>query len=233
MKTRDLSRREVLLRAALGVASLNVAAALTAYTRNAQGDDGSEGGDVDHLNAVLAAEYEAIATYAAGAPLLAQDSTMTKAARDALAAISAQFQAHHTDHAAALKKLIQTKGGMAHADNGKPNLPASFPATAKGLDVLKLAADREKHAALAYAQALMKVSDATAAKLLASIGGVESQHFALLYAFSEGLIAVNDATLANAALLSPAAFVLDPGTAGTPSLETKTALDALLALDPP
>lgn len=233
MKTRDLSRREVLVRAALGVASLNVTAALTAYSRNARGDDDSGTGDVEHLNAVLAAEYEAVATYTAGAPLLTADSTMTKAARDALAAIAAQFQAHHVEHAAALKKLIQAKGGTARADSGKPNLPPSFPAAAKGLDVLKLAADREKHAAIAYAQALAKVSDATAAKLAASIGGVESQHFAVLYAFAEGLIEVNDATLANAALLAPAPFVLDPGTAGTPSLETKTALDALLALDPP
>lgn len=233
MTTRDMSRREMLARVALGAAGLNVAAALTALGRTARADEGDGKGDVEQLNSALAAEYEAIATYTSASQLLAQDSSTPKAIRDALAALSAQFQSHHVEHVAALKKLIQANGGTARADNGKPNLPASFPATAKGPDVLKLAADREKHAALAYARALTKVSDATAAKLLASIGGVESQHFAVLYALAEGFVAVNDATVANAALLAPAAFVLDPGTAGTPSLETTTSLDALLALDPP
>ncbi|HET9932392.1 MAG TPA: ferritin-like domain-containing protein, partial [Polyangiaceae bacterium] len=153
MKTRDLSRREVLVRAAVGVASLNVAAALTALSRTARADDDGEG-DVGQLNVALGAEYEAIATYTSAAPLLAQDATMTKAARDALAALTAQFQAHHVEHAAALKKLIQSSGGTPRADSGKPNLPASFPTAAKAMDVVKLAADREKHAAIAYARAL-------------------------------------------------------------------------------
>lgn len=233
MTTRELSRREMLARAALGAAGLQVSAALTAFSRSAHAADGDGNGDVGQLSAVLAAEHEAIATYTSASPLIAQDSTTPKASRDALVALVAQFQSHHTEHATALTKLIQASGGTAGSDNGKPNLPATFPANAKVPDVLKLAADREKHAAVVYAQALTKVSDATAAKLLASIGAVESQHFAVLYALAEGYVSLNPASLANAALMAPAAFVLDPGAAGTPSLETTTPLDKLLTLDPP
>lgn len=235
MKIRDMSRREMLLRAAITAASLNIATALTTVARDARADDDETdpAADNEHLNAALAAEYDAIATYAAGATIIAADASTPKATRDAVAGLGAHFQAQHVEHAAALDKFIKMNAGVPIADPGAPNLPASFPAaTAKTSDVMKLAADKEKHAAVAYASALAKVGAATAAELLASIGAVETQHFVLLYAFAEGLIAPNDVTLKNVALLSPASFVLDVGAAGTISLETETALAALLTLEP-
>ena len=168
MKIRDMSRREMLLRAAIGAASLNIATAISTVTRRASGDDGeaNPAKDNEHLNAALAAEYDVIATYASGVSLIAADGATPKATRDALAGIASHFQAQHVDHAAALKNFIQSNGGAPVADPGQPSLPASFPSTsAKTTDVLKLAADKEKHAALAYASALKMIGSASAAEL--------------------------------------------------------------------
>ena len=235
MKIRDMSRREMLLRAAITAASLNIATALTTVARNARADEDESdpADDNEHLNAALAAEYDAIATYGTAATIIAADASTPKATRDVVAGLGAHFRAQHVEHAAALDKFIKMNGGAPIADPATPCLPASFPATtAKTSDVIKLAADKEKHAAVAYASAIGKVGTATAAELLASIGAVETQHFVLLYALAEDLIAANDVTLKNVALLSPASFVLDVGAAGTISLETETALAPLLTLEP-
>ncbi|HYO94409.1 MAG TPA: hypothetical protein VER33_07845, partial [Polyangiaceae bacterium] len=112
--------------------------------------------------------------------------------------------------------------------------PASFPAATAGTtEVMLLAADQEKQAAVAYASVMKVISTQTAAKLVASIGAIETQHFVVLYLLVEGLIGANDGTAMNPTLVVPAAFVLDVGAAGTINLEDFPALDALLALDPP
>jgi hypothetical protein len=148
-------------------------------------------------------------------------------------AVAVHFSSQHSDHAVALKKLIEDNHGTPVADAGKATLPDKFPMSgATTTDVIKLAADKEKQAAYTYAQVMQTISTQTAAKLVASIGGIEAQHFVVLYLLAEGLIKATDKTKAMASLVVPAAFVLDVGAAGSVNLENFPELDALLKLDP-
>lgn len=183
------------------------------------------------LNALLAAEYDAIATYTAGAGIIATDAVTPQAVRDIVTDVALHFQSQHVEHAAALRDLIETNGGTPVEDSGLAAIPDSFPADADTTDVIRLGADKEKQAAYIYAQVMETISTQAAARLVASIGGVETQHFVVLYLLAEGLIGANDNTAMNPTLVVPAAFVLDGY--GTTSLEVFPALDALLELDPP
>lgn len=186
------------------------------------------------LNALLAAEYDAIATYTAGAGIIAADVVTPQATRDVVTDVAVHFRSQHEQHAAALAQMIEDNGGTPVSDEGVASLPASFPAATAGTtEVMMLAADKEKQAAVAYASVMKVISTQTAAKLVASIGAIETQHFVVLYLLVEGLIGANDGTAMNPTLVVPAAFVLDVGAAGTINLEDFPALDALLALDPP
>lgn len=234
MAIRTLTRRESLVRAAAAAAGIGLAASLTTAARRARAEvDPPPDPDADNtiLNALLAAEYNAIATYTAGAGIIAGDDGTPQETRDLVTDVAVHFQQQHQDHAAALAALIAGSGGNPIDDPGTAIIPASFPAAPTTTDVIKLAADKEKAAAFTYAQVLQQVSTQTAAKLVASIGGVEAQHFVVLYLLAEGLIAPTDGTAASAALVVPASFVLDVGLAGSTNLEDFPALDALLALD--
>ena len=231
----DLSRRQVLVRAAATAASLGLAVSMSAATRRARAAVNPEPDpekDNDVLNALLTAEYDAIATYTAGAGIIADDTDTAQATRDVVTAVAVHFQDQHKEHAAALKALIEENDGTPVEDSMEAKIPESFdePTT---LGVMKLAADKEKQAAIAYAEVMKSISTAAAAKLVASIGAIESQHFVVLYLLVEGLITANAMTAASPGLIVPAAFVLDVGGAGTQSLETFAALDDLLTLDPP
>jgi rubrerythrin len=231
------SRREALVHAARAAAALGLAVSLTAAARKAEAKvepmpDPAK--DNETLNALLAAEYDAVATYTAGAGIIAADTGTPEATRKVVTDVAVHFQDQHKQHAAALKKLIMDTGGTPVADSGMAKLPASFPATtAKTPEVIKLAADKEKQAAYTYANVMKTVSTQTAAKLVASIGAIETQHFVVLYLLVEGLIQANANTAAMPTLVVPAAFVLDVGGAGTANLEKFAALDNLLKLDPP
>jgi rubrerythrin len=232
-----ISRREALVRAvraaaALGLAVSVTAAARKAYSKVEPAPDPAK--DNETLNALLAAEYDAVATYTAGAGIIAADTGTPEATRKVVTDVAVHFQSQHKQHAEALKKLIMDTGGTPVADSGMAKLPASFPAaTAKTPEVMKLAADKEKQAAYTYANVMKTVSTQTAAKLVASIGAIETQHFVVLYLLVEGLIQANANTAASPTLVVPAAFVLDVGGAGTANLEKFAALDNLLKLDPP
>ena len=230
----DLTRRQVLVRAAATAASLGLAVSMTAASRRASAAPNpvpDKAKDNDVLNALLKAEYDAIATYTAGAGIIAADAATPKATRDVVTDVAVHFQDQHKAHAAALKKLIQDNAGTPVADAMMAKIPASFdePTT---LGVLKLSADKEKQAAVAYAEVMKSISTSAAAKLVASIGAVETQHFVVLYLLVEGLIAANAMTASSPTLIVPAAFVLDVGAAGTTNLEKFAALDTLLELDP-
>lgn len=191
-----------------------------------------ESKDNDVLNALLKAEYDAVATYNAGAGIIAADMATPKATRDTVTGVAVHFRDQHVQHAAALKRLIESNGGTPAADTGKPTLPASFPAaSANTTDVIKLATDKEKQAAYTYAQVMASISTQTAAKLVASIGAVETQHFVVLYLLAEGLIEATAKTGMSPTLVVPAAFILDVGGPGTANLEKFQALDDLLAFD--
>jgi len=234
MSLNDFSRRQMLVRAAATAVGLGLVVSINAASRRAEAKvepAPSPAADNDILNALLTAEYDAIATYTAGAGIIAADAATPQATRDVVTSVAVHFQEQHKQHAAALAKLIQANGGTPVADAMKAKIPASFPANPTTTDVLKLATDKEKHAAVAYVQVMESISTLTAAKLVAAIGAVETQHFVVLYLLVEGLIQANDGTAMNPTLIVPAAFVLDVGAAGTLSLENFPALDSALKLD--
>lgn len=231
----DLSRRQALVRVAATAASLGLAVSLSTATRRAQAKVNpapDADADNDVLNALLSAEYDAIATYTAGAGIIADDAATPQATRDLVTDVAVHFQSQHQEHAAALKAIIEDNGGTPVSDSMMAKIPESFdePTT---VGVMKLAADKEKQAAVAYADVMKSISTQAAAKLVASIGAVETQHFVVLYLLVEGLIEANAMTAMSPTLVVPAAFVLDVGGDGTQSLESFEALDDLLALDPP
>jgi rubrerythrin len=230
----DLTRRQVIVRAAATAASLGLAVSMSAAARRAraaQNPTPDPAADNEVLNALLTAEYDAIATYTAGAGIIGDDAATPEATRDVVTAVAVHFQDQHKQHAAALKALIEENDGTPVEDSMMAKIPESFDeATTSG--VLKLAADKEKQAAVAYAEVMKTISTSAAAKLVASIGAVETQHFVVLYLLVEGLIAANAMTAASPELIVPAAFVLDVGGEGTVNLESFAALDDLLELDP-
>ena len=236
MLDRELNRRQMLVRAAAAATALGLAVSINAASRKAEAKVNpapDPAKDNTILNTLLTGEYDAVATYTAGAALIAADTGTAQATRDIVTSVAVHFQDQHKQHAAALKALISANGGTPATDTMVAKIPTSFPTVATTTDVMKLAADKEKHAAIAYAEVMKTLSTSAAAKLVASIGGVESQHFVVLYLLVEGLISANDNTKMNPALIVPAAFVLNVGASGTTNLENFPALDALLTLDPP
>jgi rubrerythrin len=233
MGIRDINRRQLLVRAAATAASLSLAVSITAASRKAQAKvqpTPNPEDDNEILNVLLNAEYDAIATYTAGAGIIDNDTDTPEPTRALVTDVALHFQDQHKAHAAALKKLIEDNDGTPVDDPEAPTLPDSFPAaTATTTDVLKLAADKEKQAAVAYATVMKSISTQTAAKLVAAIGAVETQHFVVLYLLVEGLIEANENTAASPTLVVPAAFVLDVGANGTTNLEDFPALDELLS----
>jgi Ferritin-like domain len=233
MNNSELSRRQMLVRSAATATGLSLSMSMLA-ARRAQAEVNpprNPSADNGLLNALLAAEYDAIATYTAGAGIITADTATDAGVKDTVVKVAVHFQDQHKQHAAALKALIEANSGTAVADSMKASLPASF----KGSDtvsVIKLAADKERAAAFTYAQVLNNISTAAAAKLVASIGAVESQHFVVLYLLAEGLIAGNAKTNSMASLVVPAGFIVDVGLANSVNLENLPALDALLAFDP-
>lgn len=232
-----ISRREALVRAAAAAAGLSLAVTLSSAARRAQAKVEPEpdpDADNETLNALLAAEYDAVATYTAGASIIAGDTATPEAVRNTVTDVAVHFRSQHMQHAEALKKLIEDNQGTPVGEPSGPKLPSSFPAsTANTTDVLKLATDKEKQAAYTYAQVMKTISTSAAAKLVAAIGAIETQHFVVLYLLVEGLAAANTKTGMSPTLVVPAAFVLDVGPSGSLNLENFEALDDLLKLDPP
>jgi hypothetical protein len=176
------------------------------------------------LNALLQVELNAITAYIVGAEILsaAEDGGAPDAGGDpnvALApvviAVAVHFRAQHMMHRDALTALIQATDGLPIAASTFVP-PTGFKPSV--LNVIRLACNAERAAAVAYTDALKGLNAAQASKLAASIGGVETQHFVVLYALLQGLIAGNATTLTNATSVVPQAFVASVG-AGTTGLE--------------
>jgi hypothetical protein len=133
------------------------------------------------MNALLSAEWSAIAAYDAAAGYLAAPSSSDAMATIAptVLAVAKHFASQHQDHAAQLGAAVTEAGGAPVAQSSVVfAAPAGW--TPSVLDVLKLAANAEKAASIAYTDALKQLSAASAAQLAASIGGVETQHYVLL-----------------------------------------------------
>ncbi len=131
---------------------------------------GDVAGDVSILNTALGLEYEAIAAYSAGAPLL----------KDKVLKVAKTFQDHHKEHAELLEKTVKKLGGT--PVKGKSMAEYNFPVDKlkKAEDVLKFAARLERGAASAYLGAVpvftLPELKTAAARLVAD----ESMHWVVL-----------------------------------------------------
>jgi rubrerythrin len=127
-------------------------------------------GDVQILNAALAAELEAIAAYQVGAESgLLQKPVLT---------LAVGFQAHHKAHAGVLAATVEKLGGKPVAAKSKYEFPTASLKTQA--DVLRFAATLEKGAVSAYLGAVPRFADRDLSKAAASILGDEAMHWAIL-----------------------------------------------------
>jgi Ferritin-like domain len=161
---------------------------------------GGEGGapttlsdaDIEPMNALLAAEYNAITAYTAGAGLIdgADEEDPLYALRAVIVAVAVDIQSQHKLHAAALVDAIEALGGTPVSEEDvaaafKP--PAALVANPTITNVLKFATSAERGAAIAYNQVLAGLEDAKHRFIAASIEGDETQHFIVLAALVLGL----------------------------------------------
>lgn len=206
------SRRDLLVGGAALAAGLAVATA----TRDAN----AQTGDVASLNALLTAEYQAIAAYTVGIGVFSSPPTGDPNASVApvAASIATHFKSQHQDHATKLAALITSlQGTPVSQATVLFTPPMGFTATV--INVIKLAANLEKGAAIAYITALKTISAATNAEVVAAIGGVETQHFIVLFLLANGLITPGAMAASMANSVVPESFVTSVG-AGTTGLDT-------------
>jgi hypothetical protein len=181
-----------------------------------------EGADVTTLNALLSAEYAAVKAYDAGAAIL-----MSPPAGDPFAglaptalAVAARFQQQHRDHADVLANAIAAMRGTP-VDEATIMFtpPAGFSAGV--LNVIKLACNAEKAAAIAYNQTVMALTDPQNRVMASAIEGDETQHFIVLHAILTG-VAAPGPEIGMTDLIVPTSFVTtimgEPGLDMIPAL---------------
>lgn len=164
--------------------------------------------DIPTLNALLSAEYNAIQAYTAGAGVLSAPPSgdPLAAAAPTVLAVAVHFQSQHRDHANALAAVITAAGGTPVAESSVMFTPPSgFTGTVT--NVIKLAANAEKAASIAYAEVQKTLTTQMNAALVAAIGANETQHFTVLSLLAEGQITATAATMAMATDVVPVAFV--------------------------
>ena len=169
--------------------------------------------DIPALNSLLAAEYNAIAAYAAGIPILDMPTPgdLLAANGPALGVIARAWQAHHREHAAQLATAITAMGGtpvLASAITFTP--PTGFTATVH--NVMVLACNAEKAAAIGYNQSVKTMSAASSRYIAGNIEGAETQHFVILYTLLKQVVAANPGGLISMiGEVAPKAFVTSVG----------------------
>lgn len=147
--------------------------------------------DVTPLNALLTAEYTAIAAYQAGAGLIeaAPASDALASLKDVIIALATDILTQHTAHAAALVSTIEELGGApVEKDSITFTPPKELADKPTILNVLKFAAGAERGAAVAYNQTLATLEAASTRYLAGAIEGDETQHFIVLTALIAGLV---------------------------------------------
>lgn len=164
-----------------------------------EGGEGGVGGapalvpaDIEPLNALLTAEYNAITAYTAGAGLInaAPNTDPLFGLAKVIVDIAVDIQSDHKLHAAALVDAIEALGGepVVEADVAKAfKAPQGLTDNPTISNVLKFAASAERGAAVAYNQVLAGFEDAKHRFLASSIEGDETQHFIVLAALVLGL----------------------------------------------
>jgi hypothetical protein len=165
------------------------------------------------LNALLSAEWAAVAAYGAGAGILSAPPSGDPLAASApvFLAVATHFQSQHTAHATALSTAIQTLGGTPVPQSSvKFTAPAGFTGTVT--NVLKLAANAEKAAAVAYNATVPQLPITNDLRFLAgSILGDETQHFVLLYSLLQGVAAAGPNVTSGANQIAPTDFTSTVG----------------------
>ena len=223
MKTTDTKRR-AFLKVAATAGAAGAAAACSGGTPMGNPDGGADGGmdaDIASINALLAAEYKAIDAYTQGAGVLMSDMS---ALGQLVLAVAVEFQKDHKEHAALLDATVKALGGtpVTEAAN-KFTLPTGF--VANTTNVMKLACNEERRAAVAYNQVIKGLKNKNNRFIAAAIQGDETMHYVVLAALIEGL-AVPTANLTptmNADKVVPVAFVsTTTGTGGASGLQSET-----------
>ncbi len=213
----DQSRREALRGALAFAAGVTAAVAATATSRTAHAQ---VMGEVNKLRELQTAEFEAVDAYRFANGRLADAMPMDplESVRPNLLLVGQHFRAHHQAHAERLGELIVAAGGTAITGatiNFTP--PVGFAATVT--NIIKLATNKEKAAAIAYADALKTLSTGTSAQVVAAIGGVETQHFIVLHLLAKGVVVPGPMLMTMVSQLIPTAFVAAAG-GTTTGLET-------------
>jgi bacterioferritin (cytochrome b1) len=165
-----------------------------AGSAGAAGTSAATDADIGPLNALLKAEYSALAAYSAGADIIgkAPDSDPLFALKDVIVGIAVDFRSQHALHAEALVDAIVTLNGTpaSQADVAADfKAPAALVANPTITNVLKFAAGAERDATVAYNQVLAGLESAKLRFLASAIEGDESQHFIVLAALILGLAA--------------------------------------------
>lgn len=186
-KLNHLSRRDAVLTSAAG---LGIAAvALTSGVARAQSAD-----DSAVLKALIKAERNAIKTYEAGAGVIdaAPPTDGLNAYRGIVKAIALHFRAQHVDHEAKLVKYLTSQGGTDDVGAGTAQIPSGFVANIK--NVVDLATNAERAAAIAYTDVQKSITKAENAELAAAIGSDETMHFVVLQLVARGFVVPAAAT---------------------------------------
>ncbi|MGQ0506781.1 MAG: ferritin-like domain-containing protein [Myxococcaceae bacterium] len=201
-------KRRAFLRGSAAVAGAGLA--VSACGTNTTMDDAAKQKEITQLNALLTAEYKALDAYAQGAAVLTaekNDMTKTQAQRDLASlvlAVAGEFIKDHTAHAALLDKTVKDLGGAAVAkESAKFTLPTGFKAST--VNVMKLAANEERRAAIAYNGVIKELGTPSNRFISAAIEGDETQHYMVLAALIEGLAVPTMTIIADQVV--PRAFV--------------------------
>ena len=154
----------------LSGAAVALLAGSDALAATRTGNAGAGETDIRILNTALGAEYQAVAAYQLGL-----DSRLLE---KSVAALAAQFQGHHKEHADVLAKTIVKLGGKAVSALSRYEFPAE--GLKRQEDVLRFAAGLEHGAVSAYLGAVPVFDNRDLAKAAASILGDEAMHWAVL-----------------------------------------------------
>ena len=167
-------RRSFLRRS--GGAVLSAAAIALLAGRSLAAEDKNKGGtassDANILNTELGVEHEGIAAY----QVAAESGLLQKPVLD----LAKQFQGQHKAHADLLAKTVKKLGGtpVEPKRTAEYGFPVEKLKTQK--DILRFAAALEHDAAVAYLGAVPLLEDRDLARVMASILGDETMHWAIL-----------------------------------------------------
>lgn len=211
MSNDEHSRRDTLSTGAALLAG--VGAALVVFVIGCEAE-AQGAADVMVLNALLRAEYEAQQAYDLaigyfGTPAMDDPA---RSIAPAASLVAAHYRSQHADHGARLARLITSLQGTPIAQSAVIfNLPTAMNFTRTTQNFLRLACNAEKGAAIAYTNALKSLSNVTAAELAAAIGGVETQHFIVLYLLLKGVATPGPAAATMITEISPRSVVAIEG----------------------